>query len=162
MSNLNQCNIIGRLGQDPEMRYTGSGDAVANLSIAVSEKWKDKQTGEPKEQTEWIRVVLFKRRAELAGEYLHKGSLVYISGKMKTRKYDKDGQTHYSTEIHAREMLFLSPRSEDQPAQQRDPQQRDGIANRAPPARQPAPAPGGNGGGKTAADFDEFDDDIPF
>jgi single-strand DNA-binding protein len=152
MSNLNQCNIIGRLGQDPEMRYTGSGDAVANLSIAVSEKWKDKQTGEPKEQTEWIRVVLFKRQAELAGEYLHKGSLVYISGKMKTRKYEKDGQTHYSTEIQGREMQFLSPKSESAPTQQ---SQRDGIV---PPN---APAAGGNGGGKTAADFEE-DMDIPF
>jgi single-strand DNA-binding protein len=147
MSNLNQCNFIGRLGQDVEMRYTASGDAVANLSLAVSEKWKDKQ-GNQQESTEWVRIALFKRQAELAAEYLSKGKLVYISGKMKTRKYEKDGQTHYSTEIHAREMQFLSPRSESQPQTQRD-----GIVQR------PAPVPGSNAGGKTAADFD---DDIPF
>lgn len=107
---LNQCNFIGRCGSDPEIKYTGQGTAVANLTVACSEKWKDKQ-GQQQEKTEWVRVVAWSRLAEICGEYLSKGSLVYISGKMETRQWDdKDGNKRYTTEIVAREMKILSPR----------------------------------------------------
>jgi single-strand DNA-binding protein len=152
MSGINKVIIIGNLGQDPETRYMPNGDAVCNISVATSESWKDKQTGEAKEKTEWHRIVMFRGLGETAGQYLKKGSKVYLEGKLQTRKYDKDGQTHYSTEIIADKLEFLSPKSESAPAQQ---SQRDGIV------QQPAPAPGGNGGGKTAADFDDWDDQSP-
>ena len=98
---VNKAIILGRLGQDPEIRYTKDGKAVATLSVATSESWKDKQTGEKKEQTEWHRVVLFGRLAEVAGEYLRKGSQVYIEGQLKTRKWtDQQGVARYSTEIN--------------------------------------------------------------
>ena len=97
---LNKCTFIGRLGKDVEMRYTPSGTAIANFSIAVSETWKDKATGEKKEKTEWINCVAFGRTAEICGEYLTKGKQVYIEGKMQTDKYEKDGVTKYSTKIN--------------------------------------------------------------
>ena len=113
MSNdLNRCEFIGRLGQDPEIRYMPNGDAVANISIACGESWKDKNTGEKQERTEWVRVSAFKKLAEIIGEYLHKGSQVYISGKMRTRKWqDKDGNDRYTTEIIADQMQMLDSRS---------------------------------------------------
>ena len=97
---LNQAQIIGYLGKDPEVRYLPNGDAVANFSIATSEKWKDKTSGEPREETEWHRISVFGRLAEIVGEYLKKGSLVFVQGKLKTRKWqDKDGNDKYSTEV---------------------------------------------------------------
>ena len=136
MSGLNKVMLIGRLGQDPDVRYTQSGDCVANLSLATSEKYKDKD-GQPQESTEWHRVVLFKRQAELAGEYLRKGSQVYIEGKIQTRKWqDNEGNDRYSTEVRGFQMQFLDSRGDSQGQQQ--------------PAQQPAPAGG------------DFDDDIPF
>lgn len=107
MSDLNRCDFIGRLGQDPELRYTKDGKAVANLSLAVSETWKDKQ-GQKQEKTEWVRVSAFGRLAEIMGEYLRKGSQVYVSGKMQTRKWqDNNGQDRYTTEILANELQML-------------------------------------------------------
>ena len=98
--NLNQCNFIGRLGADPEIRYMPNGDMVANLSIAVSETWKDNQSGEAREKTEWVRIVAFRKLAEIIGQYLKKGAPVFISGKMKTRKWtDNAGQERYTTEV---------------------------------------------------------------
>lgn len=105
---LNQCNFIGRLGQDPEVRYSSQGTAMANISIGCSEKWKDKQTGEQKERTEWVRCSAFGKLAEIMEQYLQKGALVYVSGKMQTRKWqDQSGQDRYSTEIIVSEMKML-------------------------------------------------------
>jgi single-strand DNA-binding protein len=114
---INKVILIGNLGQDPEVRYMPQGGAVANLSIATSESWKDKTTGEMKEQTEWHRVVIYQRLAEIAGEYLRKGSKVYIEGKLKTRKWqDQQGVERYTTEIVANELQMLDGRGEGQGA----------------------------------------------
>ena len=113
MSSLNKAMIIGRLGKDPETKTLASGDAVTNISVATSESWKDKQTGEKKEQTEWHNVSAFGKLAEIMGQYLHKGSLVYIEGNIRTRKYQAaDGSDRYATDILARSMQMLSPKSE--------------------------------------------------
>jgi single-strand DNA-binding protein len=163
---LNRCCFIGNLGRDVEMRYLPSGDAMASFSIACTETWKDKQSGEMKEQTEWIRCSVFGRLAEVCGEYLKKGSRVYIEGKFKTRSYEKDGQTLYATEIKVEDMMMLDgrpagdgggngggerrERSNPSTGGQRQPQERSG-AKSGSAGRAPA------GGG-----FDEMDDDIPF
>ena len=112
MSSLNQCQFIGNLGRDPDIRYSGDGKAIASLAIACSEKWKDKNTGEQVENTEWVNVSAFGRLAEVMGEYLKKGSKVYVSGKMKTDKVEKDGQTKYYTKIIAREMIMLDSKAQ--------------------------------------------------
>ena len=113
---VNKVIIVGNLGQDPELRYTQAGKAVVNLSVATSESWKDKQTGQPQERTEWHRVVLFDKVAEIAGEYLRKGSKVYIEGQNRTRKWqDKDGQDRYTTEIHGRDMQMLDSSNQSSP-----------------------------------------------
>lgn len=114
MSNgLNKVMIIGRLGQDPDQRSTGTGMAACTLSVATSSTWKDKQTGEKRERTEWHRVVAFGRLAEIMGQYLQKGSLVYIEGELQTRKWqDKDGQDKYTTEIMCRDMQMLGAKPE--------------------------------------------------
>ena len=105
---VNKAILIGNLGKDPEVRYTAGGSAVANLSVATTESWKDKQTGEKKEATEWHRVVLFGKTAEIAGQYLKKGRTVYIEGRLQTRKYqDKEGVERYSTEIVGSDMQML-------------------------------------------------------
>lgn len=146
---LNQAQIIGHLGKDPEVRYLPSGEAVANFSIATTEKWKDKNSGEQREETEWHRVSVFGRLAEIVGEYLKKGSLVFIQGKIKTRKYtDKDGAERYATEIRAETLKMLGGRDSNQSGA---PAQRQAPAARPRPT--PAPAPSG---------FDDMDDDIPF
>ena len=113
MSNgLNKVLIIGNLGSDPEIKYTSSGSAVANLSIATSERWKERNTGEQKEQVEWHRVVLFSRLAEIAEQYLKKGSKVFVEGKLQTRDWeDAEGKKRYTTEVIAREMTMLDSRS---------------------------------------------------
>lgn len=108
MSSVNKAMILGRIGKDPEVRYMPNGGAVANLSIATSQTWKDKQTGEKKEKTEWHRVVLYNRIAEVAGEYAKKGSLLYIEGRIETKKWtDKDGQDRYTTEIIGEQMKLF-------------------------------------------------------
>jgi len=160
---INKVILIGNLGNDPETRYMPSGGAVTNVSLATSETWKDKQTGQPQERTEWHRVVFFNRLAEIAGEYLRKGSKVYIEGSLRTRKWqDKDGQDKYTTEIVASEMQMLDSRGGGQGGDY----QEDRYSSSAPP---PAQSGGGqSGGGRPATpaapaeDFAEFDDDIPF
>jgi len=108
---VNKVILIGNLGNDPEVRYMPNGGAVANITVATSEQWKDKQTGEPQERTEWHRVVLYRRLAEIAGEYLRKGSKVYIEGRLQTRKWqDQNGNDRYTTEIIANEMQMLDSR----------------------------------------------------
>jgi single-strand DNA-binding protein len=145
---INKVILVGNLGNDPEVRYMPNGDAVANLSVATTDSWKDKQTGEKQERTEWHRVVMFKRLGEIAGEYLKKGSQVYIEGRLQTRKWqDKNGNDRYTTEIIANDMQMLGGRSGT-----------TGYAESAPaaaPAKRPAAAVSGGGP-------DEFDDDIPF
>lgn len=153
---VNKVIILGRVGKDPEVRYTQGGAATCNLSVATSRKWKDKQSGEQKEETEWHRVSLFERRAEVAGEYLKKGSLVYIEGRLKTRKWtDKDGVERYTTEIQADDMKLIGGRRDDDGdrGQQR---QTSRAPAQAPSAAAPSPAPQQSGG------FDDMDDDIPF
>ncbi|MDY6905246.1 MAG: single-stranded DNA-binding protein [Thermodesulfobacteriota bacterium] len=111
MSGLNKAMIIGRLGRDPEVRYTQDGRAVTNFSVATSEEWKDKTTGEKNERTEWHRIVAFGRLGEICGEYLAKGKLVYVEGRLQTRSWEKDGVTRYTTEIVASGMQMLESRS---------------------------------------------------
>ncbi len=153
---INKVILIGNLGNDPDVRYMASGEAMANVSVATSESWKDKQTGETKERTEWHRVVFFRRLAEIAAEYLRKGSKVYIEGKLQTRKWQgQDGQDRYTTEIVANDMQMLDSRSSGsasfEPRENR-PQQQPQQAPAAKPAAQPQ-----------AQGFDnDFDDDIPF
>lgn len=147
MASLNRAMIIGNLGRDPEVRYMPNGDAVCNINVATTENWKDKSSGERREATEWHRVTLFGKLAEIAGQYLKKGSQVYLSGKIKTRKWqDKDGQDRYTTEIHADEMKMLGGRGESDGSPAPDTQQE----RREAPKQQ-------SGGG-----FGDFDDDIPF
>ena len=165
---INKVILIGNLGQDPETRYMPSGGAVTNLTIATSETWKDKQTGQPQERTEWHRVVFFNRLAEIVGEYLRKGSKVYIEGSLRTRKWqDKStGADRYTTEIVANEMQMLDSRGGGEGmgggqgyAQQGAPAAQPQRAQQAPAQQAPAQAaPAQN----APAGFDNFDDDIPF
>jgi single-strand DNA-binding protein len=115
MRGINKAIIIGTLGQDPELKHTGSGTAVCSLSVATNERWKDKNTGEQKESTEWHKIVLWQRLAEIAAEYLTKGSQVYIEGKLQTRKWEKDGVTHYTTEILGQELQMLGQGGQQKP-----------------------------------------------
>jgi len=116
MASINKVILIGHLGADPELRAFSNGDKVCNLRLATTDKWRDKSTSEMKESTEWHRVVLYRRLAEVADEYLRKGAAVYIEGRLRTRKWqDKDGQDRYSTEIEATEMKMLGGRHEGQP-----------------------------------------------
>lgn len=152
MAGINKVEILGRLGGDPEVRYMPNGNAVANVSLATSEKWKDQQ-GNEQERTEWHRVVMFGRTAEIAGQYLRKGDQALVIGKLQTRKWEKDGVDHYTTEIvvdgfDGRRLHLLGSARNDN-GQQQAPQQRPQNASRpqsAPPAQ----------------DYDSFDDDIPF
>ncbi len=149
---INKVILVGNLGQDPEIRYTPGGMAVANISIATTDSWKDKQTGEQQEKTEWHRVVFFSRLAEIAGEYLKKGSQVYIEGRLQTRKWkDQGGQDRYTTEIVANEMQMLGSRGKGAGVAPQNDYNQSRSASK--PATQSSPAPAG---------FDDFDDDIPF
>jgi single-strand DNA-binding protein len=158
MASVNKVILIGNLGKDPEVRYLPSGDAVTNISVATTDTWKDK-SGEKQEHTEWHRVAFFGKTAEIAGEYLKKGSPVYIEGRIRTRKWqDKEGNDKYSTEIVADRMQLLGGRGAG--------------GGGEPMAREPAAAGAGGGGGAMGAKaapqgrkgggFDEMDDDIPF
>lgn len=132
---INKVILVATLGKDPEVRYMPSGGAVANLSVATSESWKDKQTGEKVEKTEWHRVIFFNRLGEIAGQYLKKGSKVYIEGKLQTRKWqDKDGQDRYTTEIVGNELQMIDSRPEGQQSapQQATPQVGDGWDDSIP------------------------------
>jgi single-strand DNA-binding protein len=111
---LNRAQIIGNLGRDPEISYTNGGRAVANFSVATTDSWKDKQTGEKREYTEWHKVVAWDKLAEICGEYLHKGKQVFVEGKIETRKWEKDGVTRYTTRIVATTVKMLGPKDERQ------------------------------------------------
>lgn len=153
MSSLNKVMLIGRAGQDPEQRYTAGGAGVTTLSLATSEAWKDKASGERKEATEWHRVVLFERLAEIAAEYVRKGSLVYVEGKLTTRKWqDKQGVDRYTTEIRADRLQLLTSRRQDGDGDDGAP--REQAERRQEPAKR-KPAPSVQRGG-----FD--DEEIPF
>ena len=161
---VNKVILVGNLGNDPETRYTQAGAAITNISVATSETWKDKQTGQPQERTEWHRVVFFNRLAEIAGEYLRKGSKVYVEGALRTRKWqDKEGQDRYSTEIVANEMQMLDSRGGGQGGGNAAPEDYGQSAPRSAPAAAPrAPAGGAPAAGSPPGDFGSFDDDIPF
>jgi single-strand DNA-binding protein len=155
MASVNKVILIGNLGRDPEVRYMPSGDAVATLNLATTEKWKDKN-GEAQEQTEWHRISFFGRQAEICGEYLRKGSSIYVEGRLQTRKWtDKEGNERYTTEIRGDRMQMLGGRS--------------GSAGFDNSTREPEPAaaPSSAGApakpaGKKSGGFDDLDDDIPF
>jgi single-strand DNA-binding protein len=158
---INKVILVGNLGRDPETRYMPSGGAVTNVSIATSKGWKDKDSGEQKERTEWHRIVFFNRLAEIAGEYLKRGSKVYIEGELRTRDWEKDGQKHYTTEIVASEMQMLDSRGE---------MGGGGGGGGSQSGGSGGGQSGGQSGGGSASpadDFgpppsDDFDDDIPF
>ena len=175
MASVNKVIVVGNLGRDPEMRTFPNGDQVANVTVATTDKWKDKQSGEGREHTEWHRIVFNGRLAEIAGQYLKKGSQVYVEGSLRTRKWtDKDGIEKYSTEIRADQMQMLGSRQgmggpgggggDDDGSYGQQSGGGGGYASRsgsapaprapAPPPRQ-APAPSSSG-------FDDMDDDIPF
>src|ERR1700704_2016654 len=154
MASVNKVILIGNLGRDPEVRYMPEGGAVTNISIATTDTWKDK-SGEKQERTEWHRVAFFGRLAEIAGEYLKKGSQVYVEGALRTRKWqDKEGQERYTTEIVANEMRMLGRREGGSEPMAREPATATAAASSG--GGRPEPKKGGGGG------FDKMDDDIPF
>jgi single-strand DNA-binding protein len=163
---VNKVILVGTCGQDPETRYLPSGNAVTNLSLATSEQWTDKQTGQKVEKTEWHRVSLFGKVAEIAGEYLRKGSQVYIEGKLQTREWEKDGIKRYTTEIVVDmqgTMQLLGGRPDNAGGDSAPRQQRQQAPQREPQReQQQAPRPAPQPQAKPAQDFDSFDDDIPF
>ncbi|MFZ6774113.1 single-stranded DNA-binding protein [Undibacterium sp. SXout7W] len=160
MASVNKVIIVGNLGRDPETRYMPSGDAMTSITVATTDSWKDKATGEKKEQTEWHRITFFGKLAEIAGQYLKKGSQVYVEGSLRTRKYtDKDGVEKYATDIKADSMQMLGSRQgmggapmDDGYGSSPAPMPRQSAA---PAPRQPAPS-------RPAPNFSDMDDDIPF
>ena len=150
MASVNKVILVGNLGKDPEVRYTADGAAIANITLATTDTWKDKTSGEKKEATEWHRVAFFGKLAEIAGQYLKKGRSVYIEGRIRTRKWqDKEGQDRYTTEIIADAMQMLGSRSGmggGEPREMREPS----AAGESRPAKKPA------------GQFQDMDDDIPF
>ena len=153
---VNKVTLIGNLGNDPEVRYSGNGSAMANVSLATTMSWRDKDTGEQQERTEWHRIVFFGRLAEVVGEYLTKGRQIYIEGRLQTRKWeDKEGNDRYTTEIVANEMQMLGNRNDapvnQEPAPPKDSAQKNSTDNSSKPAQPLAESP-----------VDEFDEDIPF
>ncbi len=160
MASVNKVILIGNLGKDPELKFLQSGQPVANFPIATSEKWKDKSTGETKEQTEWHNIIMFGKLAEIAGQYLKKGSSVFVEGRLQTRKWqDKNGQDRYTTEIIANEMKMLGGRGDQSSGSTSDSQRKESKQGYyQPPTHQSA---------RNNASFDAqspagFDDDIPF
>ena len=153
---VNKVILVGNLGNDPDIRYTAGGAAVANISVATAESWKDKNSGEQQERTEWHRIVFFGRLAEIVGEYLRKGSQVYVEGRLQTRKWqDKEGHDRYTTEIVANEMQMLGSKSGGSANYESAPQSQPAQNYTPEPQAAPASSPA-----KAAAD--DFDDDIPF
>lgn len=162
MASVNKVILVGNLGQDPELRSFPSGGQVCNIRLATTDKWRDRQSGEPREHTEWHSVVFNDRLAEIAGQYLRKGSQVYVEGSLRTRKWqDKEGNDRYTTEIRATTMQMLGSRqgmggpSDDGGYDAPAPAPRAAAPARAPAQRPPAPAPSSSG-------FEDMDDDIPF
>jgi single-strand DNA-binding protein len=163
MSGINKVILIGNLGRDPETRYMPSGKAATNFSIATSERFKDRETGEPQERTEWHRIATFDRLAEISAEYLKKGSKVYIEGRLRTRKWqDKEGKDRYSTEIIADQMQMLDSRGAGGAAAAGDDAGFRGSNSAASSGRSSKPAKAGSATAGATADAGEFDDDIPF
>jgi len=180
MASVNKVILIGNLGRDPEVRYTPSGSAVCNLNLATTRNWKNRESGERQEETEWHRVVLYDRQAEIAGEYLKKGRPVYIEGRLKTRKWqDKDGKDQYTTEIVCDTMQLLGGREggggggddmgggggySRERSQDRGGDYGDTGGGRSAAPRAPAPrsAPAPRQAPKSSTGFDDMDDDIPF
>jgi single-strand DNA-binding protein len=161
MAAVNKVILIGNLGKDPDVRYMPNGDAVTNITLATTETWKDKGTGERREATEWHRVVFFRKLAEIAGQYLKKGSQVYVEGSLKTRKWqDKEGQERYTTEIVADEMKMLGSR-QGQGSSDGGDYARERPAASAGVAARPAATSSSQPPAPTES-FDQFDDDIPF
>ena len=154
---INKVILIGNLGRDPETRYTQGGSAVTTLSLATTDQWRDRETNEQQERTEWHRVVCFARLAEIAGQYLRRGSKCYIEGRLQTRSWeDREGQTRYTTEIVARDMQMLDSRG-DASGGYPPPPRGGGAQERTQPARSAAPA-----AADATDDLDDLDDDIPF
>ncbi len=156
---INKVILVGNLGRDPETRYMPSGGAVTNVSIATSKQWRDRDSGEQKERTEWHRIVFFNRLAEVAGEYLKRGSKVYVEGELRTREWEREGQKHYTTEVVANEMQMLDSRGD----------MGGGGGNFGGGSNSGgAGAPASGGGASSGPDdfgpppSDDFDDDIPF
>lgn len=163
---VNKVILVGTCGQDPEVRYLPNGNAVTNLSLATSEQWTDKQTGQKVEKTEWHRVSMFGKVAEIAGEYLRKGSQVYIEGKLQTREWEKDGIKRYTTEIvvdmqGTMQLLGGRPQGDQQAGTSSAPRPQQQRPQAAPQQQRDASAPQ-QAGPQPAPDFDSFDDDIPF
>ncbi|MDH4172596.1 MAG: single-stranded DNA-binding protein [Betaproteobacteria bacterium] len=155
MASVNKVIVVGNLGADPETRYLPSGEAVTNIRVATTDRWKDKASGEMKEATEWHRIAFFGRLAEIAGEYLKKGSQVYVEGSLRTRKWqDKEGHDRYSTEIRGDVMQMLGSR-----AGAGEPRAAAAGAEAAEPRSEPASRPAAK---KPAGKFDDMADDIPF
>lgn len=149
---VNKVTLIGNLGNDPEVRYSGNGKAVANVSLATAESWRDKDSGEQQERTEWHRVVFFGRLAEIVSEYLHKGSQIYVEGRLQTNKWqDKEGNDRYTTQIVANEMQMLGSRS-------------GGVNNQEPMPEEPVDNSPKQNKKSTSNEspVDDFDEDIPF
>lgn len=144
---INKVILVGTVGKDPEMKYMPSGDAIANISIATNDTWKDKNTGEKKEATEWHRVVFFRQLADIVGKYVRKGQQIYIEGSLKTRSWEKDGQKHYATEIVASDMQMLGSKGDGERTEQ------SASAPKPAPPPKPSPAP---------QSFEDFEDNIPF
>ena len=149
---VNKVTLIGNLGNDPEVRYSGNGNAVANVSLATAESWRDKDSGEQQERTEWHRIVFFGRLAEIVSEYLHKGSQIYVEGRLQTNKWqDKEGNDRYTTQIVANEMQMLGSRGSASTNQEPVPQ-KESTSDSSPKQTQPL----------AESPVDEVDDDIPF
>ena len=154
MASVNKVILVGNLGKDPETRHAPNGDAICSITVATTDTWKDKTTGEKKEQTEWHRVSFFGRLAEVAGQYLRKGSAVYVEGSLRTRKWqDKDGNDRYTTEIRADQMQMLGGRSDRQQSSDDGAPQQQRQEQRRPDSAPPQGSSSGFGG---------MDDDIPF
>ena len=158
MASVNKVILVGNLGKDPEIRYMTNGDAVANVTIATSESWKDKASGEKKEITEWHRLVFYRKLAEIVGQYLKKGSTVYVEGRIRTRKWqDKEGQERYTTEIEVTEMQMLGGRQNASSASGGEAEYGGSMPSSAPSGGSRSAAPA-----KKAPSFEDMDDDIPF
>jgi len=163
MASINKVILIGNLGRDPEVRYTPNGSAVCNVSVATTRNWKNKDSGERMEETEWHRVVFFDRLAEIAGEYLKKGRSVYVEGRLRTRKWqDKDGKDQYTTEVMATEMQMLGSREGMGGGSADEEGGGGGYQQRPAPASRPAGQASKPAASKSATGFDNMDDDIPF
>lgn len=163
MASVNKVILVGNLGRDPETRFSPDGAAICNVSLATTSQWKDKTSGERKEETEWHRVVFYNRLAEIAGEYLKKGRSIYVEGRLKTRKWqDKEGQDRWSTEIVADQMQMLGSREEGGGGGGYGRQRQESPSESAATASSGSSGSRGGGGASRGGSFDDSDDDIPF